>query len=118
MQWWIARADPPHPGRHPAQAPWGVVVLRRLERDVVPEPFRLLVRVRVAPDVDEQRRVVDDRPRLLVEAQLFGQSQANQALPEDVLHRLAETEDDAERERRNELGKANLRGLRLHDREA
>ena len=37
------------------------VVLVRLQRDVVAEPLRLLVRVRVAPDVDEQRGVVDDR---------------------------------------------------------
>ena len=44
-----------------------VVVLARLERDVVAEPLRLLVRVGVAADVDQQRRVVDDRALLLVE---------------------------------------------------
>ena len=38
-----------------------VVVLGRLQRDVVAEPLRLLVRVGVAADVDEQRRVVDGR---------------------------------------------------------
>lgn len=32
-------------------------VLRRLERDVVPEPLRLLVRVGVASDVDQERAV-------------------------------------------------------------
>ena len=50
----------------PAAAPHAaelVVVLARLQRDVVAEPLRLLVRVGVAADVDQQRRVVDDRPR-------------------------------------------------------
>ena len=39
-------------------------VLGRLQRDVVAEPVRLLVRVGVAADVHQQRRVVDRRPGL------------------------------------------------------
>ena len=51
--WRIAAAARP-------QAAQLVVVLGRLQRDVVAEPLRLLVRVGVAADVDEQRGVVDD----------------------------------------------------------
>ena len=87
-----------------AQARQLVVVLARLQRDVVAEPLRLLVGVGVAADVDEQRRVVDDRPRLLVEPEPLGEPQRDQALPQDVLHRLPETEVDAERERGDQLG--------------
>ena len=39
-----------------------VVVLRRLQVDVVAEPLRLLVGVGVAADADQQRRVVDAGP--------------------------------------------------------
>ena len=86
-----------------------VVVLARLQRDVVAEPLRLLVRVGVAADVDEQRGVVDDRPRLLVEADALREAQRDQALPQHVLHRLPEAEVDAERERGDELRQPNLR---------
>ena len=78
-----------------------------LQRDVVAEPLGLLVGVGVAADVDQQRRVVDDRPLLLVEADPLGQPQRDQALAQHVLHRLPEAEVDAERERRDELGQAN-----------
>ena len=40
-----------------------VVVLAGLQRDVVAEPLRLLVGIGVTAHVDEQGRVVDDRPR-------------------------------------------------------
>jgi hypothetical protein len=50
-----------------ARAAQLVVVLVGLQRDVVAEPLRLLVRVGVAADVDEQRRVVDGGARSLVE---------------------------------------------------
>ncbi len=42
--------------------------------DVVAEPFRLLVGIRVAADVDEQRRVVDGDPSLFVEPQAVGEA--------------------------------------------
>ena len=80
-----------------------VVVLDGLQRDVVPEPLGLLVRVRVASDVDEQGRVVDDRALVLAEPDALGEPERDQALPQDVLHRLPETEIDAERERRDQL---------------
>ena len=55
------RAEPAQRGHRCRQAARLVVVLVRLQRDVVAEPLRLLVGVGVAADVDQQRRVVDDR---------------------------------------------------------
>ena len=106
----VAGAHPPQPGDHaPLAAQVVRSVLVRLQRDVVAEPLRLLVRVCVAADVDEQRRVVDGRPRLVVEAEPLGDAQRDQALAQHVLHRLAEAEVDPERERRDELGQPNGR---------
>ena len=104
-------AEEAHPrGGHP-QAPGLVVVLDRLHRDVVAEPLRLLVGVGVAADVDEQRRVVHDSALLLVQAGRLRQAYPDQALAQHVLHRLAETEIDAERERGHELGQSSVRAI-------
>ena len=62
--------------------------------------------VGVAADADQQRRVVDDRARLLVQADPLCQPQGDQALAQDVLHRLAEAEVDAQRERCHQLRQA------------
>ena len=96
--------DEPERRRRAAHAPELVVVLPGLQLDVVAEPLRLLVRVGVAADVDEQRRVVDVGALLVVEADPLRKPQRDQALPQDVLHRLPEAEVDAERERSHELG--------------
>ena len=69
--------------------------------------------VGVAAHVDEQTGVVDDRARLLVGAHALGQPQGDQALAKHVLHRLAEAEIDAERERGDELGQADIRDIRI-----
>ena len=82
--------------------------LRRLERDVVAEPLRLLVGVGVAADVDEQRRVVDDEASLVVEADPLGQAQRDQALTQHVLHRLTEAEIDPQGQRRDQFGQTYL----------
>jgi hypothetical protein len=66
------------------------------------------VGVRVAAHVDEKGRVVDGRARLLVHPQLLGQPQRDQALAEDVLHRLAEAEIDPEGEGRYELSESDV----------
>ena len=87
--------------------------LRRLHGDVVAEPLGLLVRIRVTTDVDQQRRVVDVRARVLVEPELLGQAQRDQALPQHVLHRLPEPEIDPERQRSHQLRETNLTGLRF-----
>ncbi len=104
----IAGADQAHRRHRSPRTPDLVVVLRRLHRDVVSEPPGLLVGVRVTADVHEQRRVVDDRPLLLVEPDPFGEPQRDQALPEHVLHRLPEAEIDPKRESRHELCQPNL----------
>ena len=83
-----------------------VVVLGALERDVVAEPFGLLMGVRMAADVHEQRRVVDDDAVVVVEADPLGQPQRDQALPQHVLHRLPEAKVDAQRKRRDQFGQA------------
>ena len=79
----------------------------------------------MAADVDEQRGVVDDRSLLLVEPDPLGEPQRDQALAQHVLHRLAEAEVDAERQRRDELRQpdrarspslATLVSMRKHDR--
>ena len=67
----------------------------------------------MATDVDQQRRVVDARPLLLVEPHPLGQPQRDQALAQHVLHRLPEAQVDAERERRDELRQANLGTIRV-----
>ncbi len=101
----------PHSRRRHSQAPRVVVVLDRLEGDVVAEPLGLLVGVGVAAHVDEEGGVVDDRALLLVEPEALGEPQRDQALPQDVLHRLPEAEVDAERERGNELRQTDLRAI-------
>ena len=81
MQGRVTRAEEPHPrGGHP-QTPGLVVVLDRLQSDVVAEPLGLLVGVGVAADVDEQGGVVDDGALLLVQPDCLGQPQRDQALP-------------------------------------
>jgi hypothetical protein len=69
----------------------------------------LFVRVRVTPDVDEERRVIDDSASFLVEPDSFREPERDQALTEHVLHRLPEPQIDAERQRRHELREANAR---------
>ena len=109
----VAGAQHPHARRGGAHAPELVAVLDGLDRDVVAEPSRLLVRVGMTADVDEQGGVVDDRALLLVEPHALGDPQRDEALAEHVLHRLAETEVDAERKRRYKLGQSNVRTISL-----
>jgi hypothetical protein len=91
-----------------------VLVLGRLEGNVVAEPLRLLVRVGVAPDVDQQRRVVHRRPPWPVEPHPLRDPQRDQALAQYVLHRLAETEVDTQRQRSDQLGKSHAVGTAGH----
>ena len=80
-----------------------VVVLGRLQGDVVAEPARLLMRVGVAAHVDQQRRVVHGLPVGLVELDQISEAQRDQALAQHVLHRLGEPEVDAQRQRGEQL---------------
>jgi hypothetical protein len=82
----------------------------RLARDPgAREPARVAGPVQALADVDEQGGVVNDRALLFVEPDSLGQPQRDQALPQDVLHRLPETEVYAERERGHQLRQPNLR---------
>jgi hypothetical protein len=90
-----------------------VVVLDRLQRDVVAEPLGLLVGVRMTADVDQQRGVVDVGALSLVQPDRLGQTHGDQALAQDVLHRLVEAEVDAERERGDQLREADVRAISL-----
>ena len=71
------------------------------------------MRVGVTADVDEQGGVVDDGPLVLVEPDPLGEPQRDEALAQDVLHRLAEAEVDAERQRRDELRQPDVRAISL-----
>ncbi len=88
-----------------------VPVLVGLQRDVVSEPLGLLVCVGVAADVNEQRGVVDGAAFAIVEADSIGDAQGDDALAQDVLHRLPEAEVDAERQRRDELGEPHVQTI-------
>jgi hypothetical protein len=114
----VPGADEPQPLGNAAQAAGVVAVLGGPEGDVVAEPLGLLVRVGVAADVDQQGCVVQRRALGVVEAQGVGQPQRDDALPEHVLHRLAEAQVHAQGQRRHELGEAQLAagGVRRADR--
>ena len=62
------------------------------------------------PTLIEERRVVDGHARLLALPDPLGHPQRDEALTEHVLHRLPEPEVDPERQRRHELGEAELMG--------
>jgi len=105
----VARPDQPHGRQRAAHAAQLVEVFAGLERDVVAEPLRLLVRVGMTAHVDQQRGVVDRHPVLLAETRQVGQPQRDQALPQDVLHRLTEPQVDAERQCRDQLSQPGAR---------
>ena len=84
-----------HRGRL-GQAARLVVVLRRLQRDVVATPAGLLEGVGVAADVDQQGGVVERGASLLVEAGQLAEAPGDLALPQHVAHRRPEAEVDAE----------------------
>ena len=111
MQRRIPRADQPERRSGRAQASKLVVVLSRLERDVVAEPLRLFVRVGVTADVHEQSGVVDDRALLVVEPDPLRQPQRDQTLTQHMLHRLPKPEVDTERKRSHKLGQPHRPGL-------
>ena len=75
MQRRVPRPDQAERSCCAAHAAELVVVLPRLQSDVVAEPLRLLVSVGVAADVHEQRRVVDVGSLLVIEADPLRQPQ-------------------------------------------
>ena len=69
-----------------------------LQCHLVAEPLRLLVGVDMAAHPGQQGRVVHDLLVGLVQAHPLGQPQRDQALAQDVLHRLAHAQVGAERQ--------------------
>jgi hypothetical protein len=62
------------------------------------------VGVGVAPDVHEERGVVDGRALGIDQPQPIREAKRDRALPEHVLHRLTEAEVDPQRQRSDKLG--------------
>ena len=105
MQRRVARAHRQEALDRAAQ-PEPPVVLLGFYSDVIAEPLGLLVGVGVTADVDEERRVVHGRPRVLVEADPLRQLERDQALAQHMLHRLAEAEIHPQGERGHQLRQA------------
>ncbi len=80
-----------------------------LERQIVPEPLRLLVGVDVTPHPREERGVVDRHALCLVQADPLTEAHRDQAFTEHVLHRLAQSEVGPQRQDREELRTAHVR---------
>jgi len=112
----VAGPDRLEPDGRRTQPPHVVLVLHRLHGDVVAEPPGLLVGVGMAADVDEQRRVVDGRALVLVQAGPLRDPQRDQALAQHVFHGLAEPEVDAERQRGDQLRQPDARAAGPVDR--
>jgi hypothetical protein len=86
-----------------------------LQRLVVAEPLRLLVRVDVTADPREQGDVVEVRPLGLVQAQALGQPERDEGLTENVLHRLPEAQIRSQGESGDQLGEPETRfSIGLH----
>ena len=84
-----------------------------LQRRVIAEPLRLLVGVNVASHPGQHGRVVDDFPVGFVQAHPLGQPERDEALAQDVLHRLTHAQVGAERQHAEQFGQADVRAGRL-----
>jgi hypothetical protein len=90
-------------------------MLIRPQGDVVAEPRRLLVRVRMAAQPGQQRDVVDDRSLGLLELEVLGDTEPEYAGTQHVLHRLAEPQVRGQRDRGDQLRQPHVRsGERRH----
>jgi hypothetical protein len=81
--------------------------------DVIAEPPGLLVGVDMAADPRQQRDVVDDHALGLIETAALAEPEGDHALPKHVLHRMAQPQIGAQRQRRDQLGQAHPRAPRL-----
>jgi hypothetical protein len=79
------------------------------QRDVVAEPGRLLMRVRVTAQPREQRDVVHDGSLGLLELQMVGDPEPENAGAQHVLHRLAEPEVRGQGDRGDQLRQPHIR---------
>ena len=99
-----ASADLPHHLTRRADADRVNQAEARLQGQVVPEPLRLLVRIDVTPDPDDERYVVQDRPVVVAQTQPLPDAQGQDALPQRMLHRLTHPEIGSERQHDQQLG--------------
>ena len=74
-----------------------------LHRYLVPEPRRLLVRLRVTADPAQQGNVVDNRPLVLGQPSALGQAQPQPARTQQMLHRLPQAKIARQRHRGDQL---------------
>ena len=72
-------------------------------RDVVAKPPRVLVGVRMTADPHHQARVENGPAFSLAEPQPLGEPRAHRRRAQHVIHRLAETQVDRQRKRRQHL---------------
>jgi hypothetical protein len=84
-----------------------------LHGDVVPEPPRLLRRIRVAVHVHHEPEVVDSLPLGCARANEIRQPQRQHRLADAMRHRLAETEIGGVRQGRHQLRDPDALPLRL-----
>ena len=89
-----------------------------LKSEVITEPLRLLIGVDMAAHPDNQRGVIKTRTGSLVEAKQLPEPQRNQALPQDVLHRLVHAQVSAQRQDGQQLGETDAFGGRRDVRHA
>ena len=94
-------------GTDPAHVELVMRVTSRI--DVIAEPLRLLVGVRVAADPRQQTRLVHDTSIHIAQPQPFTQPQRDQAGTDHVLHRLTEPEIGSQRQERHQLSATDAR---------
>ena len=80
-----------------------------LQRQVVAEPLRLLIRIGVTANPREQTRVVQRPAFAIVEPEPLRKTQRDQARTDHVLHRLPQPEIRPKRQQRDQLRETNLR---------
>ena len=118
MQRWQAGADHAHARERATKPLHLAVVLGRLHLDVVAEPFRLLVRVGVACNADEERDVVHGDTFVVIDAETVRHAESDQTLAQHVFHGLTEPKVHTERQRRNQLRESQPRTLCTADGDA
>ena len=92
--------------------PQVVAVVRvALGPQVIAEPLGLLIGIGVAAHPRQQSRVVQDAALRLVQTQVIGHPQREQASPHHVLHRLTQTKVRTQRQQSDQLGKTQVTTL-------
>ncbi len=96
-------------GRLPRPAEVIAIVGVPLQRQVVAEPLRLLIRIRMTANPREQTRVVQRPAFAIVEPEPVRKTQRQKTRADHVLHRLPQPEIRPKRQQRDHLRETNLR---------